>query len=214
VTAVGAQVTYLVREVFYSIQGEGTRTGIPHVFVRFARCNLRCNVEEHGFDCDTDFAAALSTHFGAWDLLAHVRALAEPPGWTLFTGGEPALQLDQALVDTFHGAGYSLAIETNGTVPLPRHLDWVCVSPKPGAPVVVTVADEVKHVLRAGQEPPPTDAFPKLRGRDGGPPAQLVSPAFTGADPDPEAMQWCVDWVLAHPACRLSIQAHKFLRIR
>lgn len=194
---------FMVKEIFHSIQGEGVRAGTAAVFVRFAGCNLACNVAEHGFDCDTDFVGGTSYTIG--ELLDEVRHLAAG-GWIILTGGEPALQLDQSLVDVLHAAGYRLAIETNGTRTLPRGLDWVCVSPKPGASVSPYIeADEVKYVLGAGQEPGPQVSRIEHR---------LVSPAFKGDEADPDAVAWCVEWVLAHPEWRLSYQLHKALGVR
>jgi len=194
---------YLVNEIFRSIQGEGVRAGTVATFVRFSKCNLACNVAEHGFDCDTEFDTGRWHTLGS--LIDTVRD-AGPTGWVIFTGGEPALQLDGALVDALHALGYQLAIETNGTRLLPDGLDWVCVSPKPGAPVAVTWADEVKYVLGPGQEPiltglPTADHW-------------LVSPAFKSDESDPDAVAWCIAFVLAHPGWRLSVQQHKWLGIR
>lgn len=193
---------YLVNEIFRSLQGEGARAGTVATFVRFAKCNLACNVAEHGFDCDTDF------DHGDWyeldALLAAVRAVG-PSRWIILTGGEPALQLDGTLVGTLHDAGYRLAIETNGTRPLPPGIDWVCVSPKPGTRVMISAADEVKFVLRAGQRPHDVSLRSSHR---------LVSPAFKGDEFDPEALAWCIQWVLDHPTWRLSVQQHKQWGVR
>lgn len=189
---------YLVNEMFHSIQGEGVRAGIPHVFVRFAKCNLACNVAEHGFDCDTDF------EHGQWYTLDDLVAALPACPWVLLTGGEPALQADQPLIDALHGSGREVAIETNGTMPIPRHLDWVCISPKPSTTLALDHADEEKHVLAAGQEP-----IERLATSN-----PLVSPAFKGDELDPDALAWCIQWVLDHPQWRLSCQQHKWWGVR
>lgn len=191
---------YLVNEVFSSIQGEGVRAGTAATFVRFAKCNLSCNVADHGFDCDTDFERG-----DWWDhdhLVADVSS--RPARWVILTGGEPALQINRELVDSLHDHDLRVAIETNGTRGLPDNLDWVCVSPKPGTALAVRWADEAKYVLAAGQEPDGrVDAT-----------TRLVSPAFKGDDVDPAAVAWCVGWVLTHPEWRLSCQQHKWWGVR
>lgn len=194
---------YLVNEIFSSIQGEGVRAGIPHVFVRFAKCNLACNVAEHGFDCDTDF------EHGEWLDLAELMDRIVNTGttsWVLLTGGEPALQVDAALIDALHADGLSVAVETNGTYKMPDTIDWVCLSPKPGTRLAIGGADEVKFVLAAGQQPVHAQ---EIRARH-----RLVSPAFKGDDLDPDALAWCIDWVVHNPGWRLSCQQHKWWGVR
>lgn len=192
----------MVKEIFLSIQGEGVRAGTAAVFVRFAGCNLTCNEAEHGFDCDTDFKGGEPFSLGL--LVDAIRGMGGP-GWIIFTGGEPALQLDQPLVDVLHALGWKLAIETNGTKPLPKNLDWVCCSPKPGAKVVLRSADEVKCVVGTGQDPDPRCVSGEY---------WLVSPAFKGDELDPDAVDWCVRWVKEHPRWRLSLQTHKWIGVR
>jgi 7-carboxy-7-deazaguanine synthase len=189
---------YLINEIFHSLQGEGVRAGIAHVFVRFAKCNLTCNVAEHGFDCDTDF------EHGQWHTLDQLVAALPPCPWVLLTGGEPTLQLDLPLVLAL-SKDRRIAIETNGTRFLPIRLNWVCVSPKPGSNVVLKVADEVKCVVQAGQTPDPMG----VRS-----PHYLISPAFKGDELDPDALAWCIDWVKANPRWRLSCQQHKWWGVR
>jgi len=163
---------YVVKEVFYSLQGEGVRAGTPNVFVRFAGCNLNCRIETRGFDCDTDFVggeqlSAQELH----DLMASLwpRDHASER-WVVMTGGEPCLQLDQPLVDFLHVAGWKIAIETNGTICPPCRLDWITVSPKGDGKPALMDCDEVKYVLCKGKEPP---AVPALNAKH-----WLVSPAF------------------------------------
>lgn len=193
---------YLINEVFYSLQGEGVRAGTAAVFVRFAKCNLACNTAEHGFDCDTDFE-----HGDWYGLEELVEAVAEASGccpWVILTGGEPALQVDQALIDAFHARKIQVAIETNGTMRLPTGIDWVCMSPKPGTTLAFGWADEAKYVLAAGQLPRDTVSAG----------TRVVSPAFKGEEVDPDALAWCIEWVRAHPLWRLSVQQHKWWRVR
>jgi 7-carboxy-7-deazaguanine synthase len=202
---------YAINEIFLTLQGEGVRTGTANVFCRFAGCNLACDVEASplspgGFACDTEFTShRLLT---ADELLAEVTACAGPCRWIVLTGGEPSLQVDQALVDALHGAGYQLAIETNGTKNLEGlGLDWVCVSPKTAEHTLRQLtADEVKYVRATGQGLPQ----PKSTAAH-----YLISPAF---EPDgmvrPETLRWCIQLCKDHPPWRLSLQLHKWLRIR
>lgn len=197
---------YQVKEVFYSLQGEGVRAGEPSLFVRFAGCNLACSAEREGFDCDTDFVGGTAYTADELELLA--RRTADPEcDWVVFTGGEPALQLDRPLAQLFRAHGWFLAVETNGTRPLPMGLDWVCCSPKPGAPVVLTEVDEVKVVLAAGQ-PLPGDGLRPLAKH------YLVSPAFEGDKLPPENLQWAIRLCLENPPWRLSVQQHKAWGVR
>lgn len=197
---------YRVNEVFYSLQGEGLRAGTPNVFVRFSGCNLKCNRDEHGFDCDTEFVS------GRWltprELLDEVRFASKDCRSIVFTGGEPALQLDERLVRFFHDLGYYLAIETNGTRPLPEGIDWVCVSPKTAEHTLrLSEASEVKYVRAFGQ------GLPKPRIDA---PFYLISPAFNAEGRvDAQTMKWCVALVRERPdKWRLSVQMHKLWRVR
>ena len=213
-------MTYLVKEVFLTLQGEGVHAGRAAVFCRFSGCNLWTGREEHRSIavcqfCDTDFvgtdgpgggkfadAASLAAHAAAtWpggDLPAGERPL------VVCTGGEPLLQLDERLIDSFHSAGFEIAIETNGTLPVPAGVDWVCVSPKAGADLVVESGDELKLIFpQPGAEPEnyePLDfdrfSIQPMDGPDGA--------ANTAA-----AVAFC----LAHPRWRLSIQTHKVIGI-
>lgn len=195
--------TYMVNEVFYSIQGEGVRAGTPNTFVRFSGCNLKCRRETHGFDCDTEFVSGVPMTLD--ELLEEVRSMAWSR-WVIFTGGEPALQLDQELVNRFKSEGFFLAIETNGTTPLPSGLDWVCVSPKTAEHTLrVLRANEVKYVRRKGQGIPK----PVIDAEH-----FLISPAFQAGRLDEEDLEWCIALVKENPAWRLSVQLHNLLGVR
>jgi 7-carboxy-7-deazaguanine synthase (Cx14CxxC type) len=207
--------TYLVKEVFLTLQGEGAHTGRPAVFCRFSGCNLWTGREEHRAGavcrfCDTDFVGTDGpgggTFRGAQALAAHVRGHwpDDGPGFVVCTGGEPTLQLDDELVAAFHAADLEVAIETNGTRPVPAGVDWVCLSPKAGAEVVLERADEVKLVYpQPGAEPERWLDFPagvrSLQPMDG--PDRAANTAA--------AVAYC----LAHPRWRLSVQTHKDLGI-
>jgi organic radical activating enzyme len=195
---------YLVNEIFYSLQGEGVRAGTANLFVRFARCNLACAQETHGFDCDTEFVSG--RWLAAEEILEELRALSPDCRWIVLTGGEPALQVDEELIATLHDSGYRLAIETNGSVALPPGLDWVTVSPKVAEHAIrQRRADEVKYVRGWGQAIPQTvveaDHY-------------LISPAFDGPDLDRRALDWCIRLVRENPPWRLSVQQHKLWGIR
>jgi organic radical activating enzyme len=193
---------YIVQEIFYSIQGEGAHAGRAAVFVRFAGCNLRCRKETHGFDCDTQFSNGKP--YTRERLIEEAKCAGGACRFVVLTGGEPALQVDQELVDELHAAGFEVAIETNGTCTLPKGIDWVAISPKRGAVVVVTSASEVKHVLRAGDRLPEPACVSRLL---------FLSPAADGATIDREALAWCVNLVKENPQWRLSMQQHKIWNI-
>jgi 7-carboxy-7-deazaguanine synthase (Cx14CxxC type) len=209
---------YTVKEIFYTLQGEGAQAGRPAVFCRFAGCNLWSGREQDRADavctfCDTDFvgtgpdggkfedAAALAqTCRKAW------RGNSGTPPFVVLTGGEPMLQVDDALIDALHAAGFEIAIETNGTLPVPRGIDWICVSPKAGAALVQRSGDELKLVY------PQADIEPaQLEGLDFS--HFLLQPMDDGAD-SPENLKAAVAYCLAHPKWRLSLQTHKLLGLR
>jgi 7-carboxy-7-deazaguanine synthase len=205
----GAVKAYTIKEIFYSIQGEGVRAGMPAVFVRFAGCNLRCNVAEHGFDCDTDFASG--ERMTASEVFDAVKHASNGCANVIFTGGEPALQLDERLVAPFSvdsSRPWYLAVETNGTKPLNAHVDWVCCSPKtPLDGLALQWANEAKYVLRAGMDVP-SEILPATH--------HLVSPAFHpgNAEISRENLDWCIHFCLRYPWWRLSVQQHKQWGVR
>ena len=196
--------TYLVNEIFYSLQGEGVRAGTPNLFLRFSKCNLACTRETHGFDCDTEFESG--RRMTAEEIVDELRRSSEACGWVVLTGGEPALQVDRELIDALHEAGYRLAIETNGSVELPSGLDWITVSPKVAEHALrQRRADEVKYVRGDGQGIPRTVVEA---------PHLLISPAFDGTVLDERTLGWCVQLVKDNPPWRLSVQQHKLWKIR
>jgi 7-carboxy-7-deazaguanine synthase len=212
-------MAYRVKEIFYTLQGEGTHTGRPAVFCRFSGCNLWSGRERHRARavcrfCDTDFvgmdgpggghfataqelARAVTT---AWVGQAHPRA----ERYVVCTGGEPLLQLDEEAVTALHEAEFAVAVETNGTCRAPSGLDWVCISPKAGTSLCLERADELKLVYP--QEGAPPEAFEDL-----GFPRLLLQP-MDGPDRDHNT-RLAVEYCLAHPWWRLSLQTHKYLGI-
>jgi 7-carboxy-7-deazaguanine synthase (Cx14CxxC type) len=210
-------MAYAVKEVFYTLQGEGMNAGRSAVFLRFSGCNLwsgRLN-ERVGLGgcakwCDTDFVGTDGTNGGKYcadELAARVDSL-WPTGGTKFvvcTGGEPLLQLDQPLIDALHQRGFEIAIETNGTIPVPQGVDWICVSPKAGAHVVVHEGDELKFVYPQAELDPETVRGFKF--------VHFILQPMDGPNRD-ENMRRTLDYCLAHPWWRLGVQAHKVLGIR
>jgi 7-carboxy-7-deazaguanine synthase (Cx14CxxC type) len=212
-------MTYFVKEVFYTLQGEGARTGRPAVFCRFAGCNLWTGRERHRQVavcqfCDTDFVGTDGPGGGrfpgAGDLADAVAATwvggtgGRVRPYVVCTGGEPLLQLDRALVDAFHTRGFEVAVETNGTQPLVDGLDWVCVSPKAGAPLVARKGDELKLVYRQ------PDLLPdQVENLDFG---HLFLQPMDGPD-RLRYTEMAVEYCLAHPQWRLSLQTHKLIGI-
>ena len=211
---------YLVKEVFYTLQGEGAQAGRPAVFCRFSGCNLWTGRERHRAQavcqfCDTDFVGTDGVGGGrfasAGDLAAAVRS-AWAGSWhgrpyVVCTGGEPLLQLDASLVDALHGAGFEVGVETNGTRPRVDGLDWVCVSPKAGAQLVLTSGDELKLVF------PQPDLMPSEVERI---PGLAFDHLFLQPMDGPSVAQntkLAVEYCLAHPQWRLSLQTHKVLGI-
>ena len=162
-------MSYAVKEIFYTLQGEGANAGRPAVFCRFAGCNLWSGREKHRARavcqfCDTDFVGTDGPgggRFAAASALAQRIAAQWPRGGVsrarplvVFTGGEPLLQLDAALIEAVHALGMEIAVETNGTRPAPPGIDWLCVSPKAGAPLVLLAGDELKLVYPQAEAPP------------------------------------------------------------
>jgi 7-carboxy-7-deazaguanine synthase (Cx14CxxC type) len=212
-------MTYKVKEIYCTLQGEGTHVGRVAVFCRFAHCNLWTGREKDRHRaicrfCDTDFVGTNGPGGGrfatATELVAAVSSVWDSTAGTrdrafvVCTGGEPLLQLDEAAVAAFHAAGFEVAVETNGTRPVPVGLDWVCVSPKAGAPLTLTSGDELKLVFP--QEGAAPEMFEDLRF-----PRLLLQP-MDGPDRDKNS-RLAVEYCLAHPQWRLSLQTHKYLGI-
>ncbi len=216
---------YSVKEIFYSLQGEGAHAGRPAVFVRFAGCNLWSGREQDRESavcsfCDTDFVGTDGGHGGKFetpdDLVQAALKVARQEGAVLptsgpalplmvvFTGGEPVLQLDGPLIHAFQAEGFFTAVETNGTLKTPLALDWVCVSPKAGSEIVQRSGDELKVVY--GQEGVDLDA---LLDWDF---VHFYLQPMDGPDID-RLTKEVVSYCKAHPNWKLSLQSHKILNI-
>ena len=209
-------MTYAVKEIFLTLQGEGGQAGRAAVFCRFAGCNLWSGREQDRASavcnfCDTDFVGVDGPGGGKFKTpIALAQAVAK--AWAgdsgnrlvVCTGGEPLLQLDKPLIAALHDGGFEIAVETNGTLPIPAGLDWVCVSPKANASLVVIAGQELKLVYpQAGVDPARFEelAFERfyLQPMDG---------------PDHAATtRAAIDYCLAHPRWRLSVQTHKYIGI-
>jgi len=210
-------MTYSVKEIYYTLQGEGAQTGRPAVFCRFAGCNLWSGLERDRESavcrlCDTDFVGVDGTGGGKFVQASELaRAIASHwpdtkagRGYVVCTGGEPLLQLDVALIDALHARGFEVGVETNGTLPAPRLLDWICVSPKAGAPLEQRSGDELKLVY------PQPDALPeKFAGLDF---RHFFLQPMDGPMRDKNT-QRAIAYCLANPQWRLSLQTHKLIGI-
>ncbi len=209
-------MTYSVKEIFLTLQGEGGQAGRAAVFCRFAGCNLWSGREADRAGavctfCDTDFVGTDGAGGGKFDTAGALAGAIEA-AWgqgaearlVVCTGGEPLLQLDEPLIEALHGRGFSIAVETNGTLPAPPGLDWICVSPKADSALVQTRGQELKLVHpQAGVDPARFEGLPferfYLQPMDG---------------PELEAnTRATVAYCLAHPRWRLSVQTHKVLGI-
>jgi 7-carboxy-7-deazaguanine synthase len=210
-------MTYSVKEIFYTLQGEGRNAGRAAVFCRFAGCNLWSGREADRSTaicrfCDTDFVGTDGTgggRFATAEQLAAAIAAAQPADTdvdlVVLTGGEPLLQVNEELIAALHSNGFEIAVETNGTIPPPAGIDWLCVSPKTGAPLAVTRGDELKLVFpQQGAGP---ECFESLAFTD-----FLLQP-MDGPNQTDNTLA-SVAYCLAHPRWRLSLQTHKFLGIR
>jgi 7-carboxy-7-deazaguanine synthase len=209
-------VTYAVKEMFYTLQGEGARTGRPSVFVRFSGCNLWSGREQDRATavctfCDTDFVGVDGDGGGKFETAeALVQSVAAkwpggPSRYVVCTGGEPLLQLDSTLIDALHAEGFEIAVETNGTIAAPPGIDWICVSPKADAALAQRSGHELKLVY------PQAAALPERF-------ADLAFENFFLQPMDSPAREEntraAIDYCLAHPPWRLSLQTHKLLGLR
>ncbi len=210
-------MTYSIKEIFYTLQGEGAHAGRPAVFCRFTGCNLWTGREEDRSRaicqfCDTDFVGTDGENGGKFksadELAAKVASLwpstYAPSKYVVFTGGEPLLQLDAALIDAMHAQGFEIAIETNGTIPVPDGVDWICVSPKMGSELKVLRGSELKVVVpQPGQ---PLAEYEKLDFQH-----FLLQPMdgpLAAAN-----TRLAIEMVKNNPKWKLSIQTHKLLNI-
>jgi 7-carboxy-7-deazaguanine synthase (Cx14CxxC type) len=210
-------VSYAVKEIFLTLQGEGAHAGRAAVFCRFAGCNLWSGREDDRADaacrfCDTDFVGmdgTLGGRYATADALADAIAAqwtgGENDRYVVLTGGEPLLQVDAALIEALYARGFAIAVETNGTIAAPPGLDWICVSPKGGTELAIRTGHELKLVYPQPDAPPEKFAglaFERfsLQPMDGPDIARTTE----------QAIAYC----LAHPQWRLSVQTHKTLGIR
>ncbi len=208
-------MTYSVKEMFLTVQGEGGQAGRPAVFLRFAGCNLWSGLERDRASavctfCDTDFVGTDGVNGGKFKTAGDLaRAVAElwPGGgkpYVVCTGGEPLLQLDRALIDALHEVGFEIAVETNGTIEAPEGIDWICVSPKSTAPLRQTSGHELKLVFPQAEARP--EDFEHLDFEE------FRLQPMDGANTEENA-QAAYAYCLAHPKWSLSLQTHKWIAV-
>lgn len=208
-------MTYSVKEIYYTLQGEGAQTGRAAVFLRFAGCNLWSGLEKDRADaicrfCDTDFVGTDGVGGGKFaDAPSLAAAVARhwPGGgkpYVVCTGGEPLLQIDEPLIAALHARGFEIGVETNGTLLPPPGLDWICVSPKADAEQILVQGDELKLVYPQDRAPPERFAAQKFRHFF----LQPLDDANRAAN-----TQAATAYCLSHPQWRLSLQTHKLLGI-
>ena len=211
-------MTYSVKEIYYTLQGEGAQTGRAAVFLRFAGCNLWSGLQKDRHDavcqfCDTDFVGTDGPGGGKFvDAASLAKAVsaawpqdAAGKRYVVCTGGEPLLQLDEAAIAAFHAAGFEVGVETNGTQIPPAGLDWICVSPKADAEQKLTRGDELKLIYPQSGAPPE-----RYAGQD------FKHFFLQPMDNDQQLAntQAATAYCLAHPQWRLSLQTHKLIGIR
>jgi 7-carboxy-7-deazaguanine synthase (Cx14CxxC type) len=209
------EMSYAVKEMFLTLQGEGMQAGRRAVFVRFAGCNLWTGREQDRSEaicqfCDTDFVGMDGEGGGRFEaevLAEAALALWNGPGrpFAVLTGGEPLLQVDAALLAALKAKGFEIAVESNGTVAAPEGIDWLCISPKAGSEVIQRSGDELKVVW-----PQPSLDMAAIEGWDF--PNKLIQPMDGVARAESEAA--AIAFVMAHPAWRLSVQSHKYLGLK
>ncbi len=207
---------YKIKEIYYTLQGEGAQVGRPAVFCRFSGCNLWTGREQDRHKaicqfCDTDFWGMDGENGGKYskeDLAQKIKEVWGNMGagkpYVVCTGGEPLLQLDEALIKSFHQTGFEVAVETNGTVEAPKGLDWICVSPKAGTELKITAGHELKLVFPQPEAMPAR--FEKLNFQH-----FFIQP-MDGPDVQ-QNTKLAIDFCLKNPMWRLSIQTHKVLKI-
>ena len=206
---------YKIKEIYYTLQGEGFHTGRPAIFCRFAGCNLWSGREVDRAKaickfCDTDFRSTDGVNGGKYTAIQLTQKIADLwpesnlPPFVVCTGGEPAMQIDANLVETFHSQSFEIALETNGTISLPHGIDWICVSPKADTNIVVTQGHELKLVYPQLENKPEDYDYLNFEHRY----LQPLDDAKLK-----ENINACIEYCLAHPTWKLSIQTHKILGI-
>ena len=212
-------MSYTVKEIFLTVQGEGARAGTVAVFLRFAGCNLWTGLEADRLSaickfCDTDFVKTDGVNGGKYDAVGLAKKvgslwIGKGEKWVVCTGGEPVLQLDDIVIDALHAQGFKIAVETNGTLSVPSGVDWICVSPKADAKLAQVTGDELKLVFPQ-DENHPSDfealAFTHfcLQPRDD---------SYLGAEKKADHSQAAFEYCLNHPKWRLSVQTHKTIGV-
>ena len=212
-------MTYTVKEMYYTLQGEGAQTGRPSVFLRFAGCNLwsgreRDRVRAVCKFCDTEFVGTDGPGGGKFADAAELAAAVDAhwpksaggQPWVVCTGGEPLLQLDDAAIEALHNRGFAVAVETNGTLRAPAGLDWICVSPKAGAQVVQSSGNELKLVYPQVESAAQPECFSEMQF------AHHFLQPLDGANTEANT-QAAIQYCLEHPQWRLSLQTHKITGI-
>lgn len=213
-------MSYSVKEIYLTVQGEGVQTGLPAVFLRFAGCNLWSGLERDRANavckfCDTDFVGMNGPGGGRFKTpedLAETISGYWPGGgqpWVVCTGGEPLLQLDEPLIAAFHKAGFKIAVESNGTVKAPQGVDWLCVSPKADAQIIQTQGDELKLVFPQAENAP--EDFEHLDFKNFS--LQPRDDSYLGREKKANHMQAAFDYCMANPQWRLSVQTHKWIGV-
>lgn len=189
----------IVKEIFYSLQGEGGRVGEPSIFIRLTKCNLACSF------CDTDFAEG--DEMSVVEILDAIKAFETK--WIIWTGGEPTIQLNDEILKVFREAGYKQAIETNGTRRVPSLIDYITCSPKQNYEDIrnkIPRVNEIRLPVQVGEILPDVSVFPPSD-------KYFVSPVFDGNQPNMDNINYCVDLVKANPEWTLSLQMHKLINI-
>lgn len=213
-------MTYSVKEIYYTLQGEGAQTGRPAVFLRFAGCNLWSGREQHRSEavcrfCDTEFVGTDGPGGGKFESAGELAAAASaawPGGRTaanpyiVCTGGEPLLQLDRDAIAALHASGFEIGVESNGTIAAPSGIDWLCVSPKGSATLVQRSGDELKLVYPQPEAEARPEAFENLSFEH-----FFLQPLH--CEDLQLNTQQAIDYCLQHPRWKLSLQTHKLLGI-
>jgi 7-carboxy-7-deazaguanine synthase (Cx14CxxC type) len=222
-------MTYSVKEIFYTLQGEGIRAGRPSVFCRFSGCNLWSGREEDRDQaicnfCDTDFVGTDGTQGGKFPTasqLASAVASMWPKGksnrYVVLTGGEPLLQVDQALIEALHKQDFEIAVETNGTVLAPHGIDWICVSPKAGAEWIQRTGNELKLIYPQALLMPSmikTEGFDHYLLQPMDPVDKTLGGHGAIQNAQRTNTERAIDYCQQNPEWRLSVQTHKILEIR